>query len=362
MADQYKPFPLIDEVRQSPPVNLDIPYDDAWVKGKTILITGGASGFGAAFVARWAAAGATVIFGDISVNTAQTLVRDVRSSTGNNNVHFIHCDVTDWQSQVNFFKEAVKLSPHGGIDTVVANAGISGERDFDRPVGLDAAEPPKPNLIHFDVNLVGVLYTTHLALFWLPRNPGSWPSTATSDPASTPRDRHLLLMGSMASLSPIPTQILYAVSKHGVLGLFRTLRSTAFVQGIRVNMLCPYFIETAIVSTPARLALAGGAMGKVEDVVDAATRFAADSRIVGRALVIGPKIAVELDDRSGEYRLAAKGQGKQKAVWEAYAHDFEDSDLFARSLLRLLNGVVTMRGWAGWAGDVVKAIRFGFSK
>lgn len=367
----YQPIPLIDETRQSPPVNLDIPYDDAWVKGKTILITGGASGFGAAFARRWAAAGATLILGDISVNPAQTLVRDIRSSTGNDNVHFVYCDVTDWLSQVHFFKEAVRLSPHGGIDTVVANAGISGERDFERPVGLDAAEPAKPNFKHYDVNLTGVLYTTHLALFWLPRNPNSnstlprAAAAATTDPSAQPRDRHILLMGSMASLSPIPTQVLYAVSKHGVLGLFRTLRSTAFVQGIRVNMLCPYFIETPIVSTPARLLLAGGGMGAVEDVVDAATRFVADSRIVGRALVVGPKMNITMDDK-GEYQLAAKGGGggasQQKAVWEAYAHDFEDSDLFSRGLLRLLNSVVRVRGWAGWVGDVVRAIRYGFSK
>jgi len=168
-------------------------------------------------------------------------------------------------------------------------------------------------------------------------------------------------MGSMASLSPIPTQILYAVSKHGVLGLFRTLRSTAFIQGIRVNMLCPYFIETPIVSTPARLALAGGGMGTVKDVVDAATRFTADSRIVGRALIVGPKVNIIQDDK-GEIQLAPKGTGKQAAIWEAYAHDFEDSDLFARSLLRIINSLVRLRGWAGWFGDMVKAVRFGFSK
>lgn len=364
MADGqiYKPISLLDATRQSPPIDLDIPYDDAWVNGKTILITGGASGFGAAFARRWAAAGATIIIGDVSVNSGQNLVRDVRAKTGNENVHFLYCDVTDWQSQVTFFKESIKLSPHGGIDTVVANAGISAEFGFDEPVDLDAAEPPKPNLKVFDVNMVGVLYTTHLAMFWLPRNPGSRDPSTKSDPAAESRDRHILLMGSMASLCPIPTQILYGTSKHGVLGLFRTLRSTTFARGVRVNMLCPYFIDTPIVNVAGRLALAGGAIGEVEDVVDAATRLTADSRIAGRALAIGPKMSVALDD-NGDYQLTPKAAGgQQKALWEPYADDWEDAELFARNLVRLLNGVVLMRGWVGWVGDIVKAVRFGFSQ
>ena len=52
------------------------------------------------------------------------MIEDLRKTTGNRNHHYIHCDVTNWQSQVDFFKTAVKLSPSGGIDAVVANAGI----------------------------------------------------------------------------------------------------------------------------------------------------------------------------------------------------------------------------------------------
>lgn len=49
-------------------------------------------------------------------------------------------------------------------------------------------------------------------------------------------------------------------------------------------MLCPYFIDTPIVPATVRVLLAGGSMGKPEDVVDAATRLVADTRIVGRSL------------------------------------------------------------------------------
>lgn len=178
----------------------------------------------------------------------------------------------------------------------------------------------------------------------------------------------------MASLAPIPAQPLYGASKHAVLGLFRTLRSTSWVHGIRVNMLCPYFIDTPIVPATVRLLLAGGALGKPEDVVEAATRLSADTRIVGRSLYVGPKMNV-MKDEKGDYQLVARPQtfrsrvalGLEKgevqpqvrAIWEAYAEDFEDSELFGRNLTRLLNQVTRARGWWGYWADVMQAIRFG---
>lgn len=110
---------------QSPPLEFPYKVDDTWVNGKTILITGGASGFGAGFVRRWASKGATIVFGDVNTTKGEKLVEAVREETGNKDVYFVKCDVTDWSSQVKLFKEAVRLSGHGGIDAVVANAGRS---------------------------------------------------------------------------------------------------------------------------------------------------------------------------------------------------------------------------------------------
>ncbi|KAF2477039.1 NAD(P)-binding protein [Lindgomyces ingoldianus] len=349
---------LSDMIRQSPPVDLSKPYEAAWVKGKTIVITGGASGFGAGFVRHWAKYRAAIIIGDVNVEKGGALALEVQKETGNQHVHFVHCDVTDWQSQVNFFKEAVKLSPHGGIDTVVANAGIAGDDPLQRPTGLNTAEPPKPDFKIMDVNCTGVMYTTHLALYWLFRNPGSTACSMDSHPLYT-RDRHLLFLGSVASLGPIPVQPQYGAAKHAVLGLFRSLRATSHMQGVRVNLLCPYFIDTPIVTAAARVALAGGAMGKVEDVVDAATRFVADSRILGRALVIGPKVNVKQHE-DGEWKLVTKDApgSRQTAIWEAYADDWEEADAFCRNIIGVLNAVQAARGWIGWAVDVVKAVGY----
>ena len=81
MAD-YKPESMVKAIRQSPPIDVTTSYDAAWVKDKVILITGGASGFGAGFVRLWAQHGATVIVGDINVKMGDALVRDVRKQTG----------------------------------------------------------------------------------------------------------------------------------------------------------------------------------------------------------------------------------------------------------------------------------------
>lgn len=353
---------MVKAIRQSPPIDITVPYDAAWVNGKVILITGGASGFGAGFVRNWARHGATVVVGDINVENGDALCREVnREITGSNKVHFIHCDVTKWQSQVNLFKEAVKLSPHGGLDVVVANAGIARADAIQEGQNLDAAEPPPPDFSIMDVNCTGVLYTTHLAYFWLPKNPGSSPCSMNTNPATCTRDRHLLLLGSIASLAPIAIQPQYGAAKHAVLGLFRSLRATSSMQGIRINLLLPYFIDTPIIPGIARFALAGGAMGKVEDVVDAGTRFVADSRILGRSLVIGPKMHVTQKD-TGEWDLAPSGslESIQTAIFEPYADDWEDVDAWDRNFVKLLNLVQAGRGWAGWAQDVVKAVLYSF--
>lgn len=130
--------------RQSKPIDITETYDPSWIAGKTILVTGGASGFGEGFSKRWADYGANVIIGDIDDIRGKALVEMLRKRTGNHNHHFLHCDVTDWQSQVDFFRSAARLSPHGGIDSVVANAGIPDlPSTFERPDALDVEEPPK---------------------------------------------------------------------------------------------------------------------------------------------------------------------------------------------------------------------------
>ena len=78
----YTPTSIVNTIYQSPPISLQTPYDVTWLRGKTVLITGGASGFGAGFVKKWAAAGACVILGDINTANGDRLARETRKETG----------------------------------------------------------------------------------------------------------------------------------------------------------------------------------------------------------------------------------------------------------------------------------------
>lgn len=94
-------------------------------------------------------------------------------------------------------------------------------------------------------------------------------------------------------------------------------------------------------------------------MVDAGTRLVADSRIVGRSLYVGPKVKVRQRD-DGELVL---DQGWEvRAVWEAYADDWEDAELFCRRMIRILNGITQVRGWTGWFRDMFAALAYGFRR
>ncbi|KAM5346947.1 hypothetical protein ACJ41O_009952 [Fusarium nematophilum] len=342
-------------IRQSPPVDVSQPYDPSTLKGKTILITGGANGIGSHMVRRWASHGAHIVIGDVADEAGEQLAAELRTAYPGSTFVFQHCDVTDWDSQVGLFEAAARASPRGGIDVVVPNAGIilPGESmRFEAPV-LQGGRIPRPDTTVLDVNITGATYTTHLALHWLPEN----------GPAD--RDRCLLLVGSLSSLYPFSGHCQYTMSKHAVCGLFRALRSTAFTRGVRVNMIAPYYISKSNMLKPAveALFLSGAAGGaQIDDVVDAATRLVADEDVAGRALVVGPRmktadVRVVEDEDALMVVSEGEGDGQGRGVWECYADDYDQVDAFTKRYITLLNAVEKAKGWLGVLTDVWKIWR-----
>ncbi|KAM0322716.1 hypothetical protein ACHAQA_009307 [Verticillium albo-atrum] len=351
---------LTKAVRLSPPVDTSAPYDASSIAGKTILITGGALGIGAAFARHWASHGANIAIGDINDEAGEQLVAELRTAHPEGTHHYSHCDVVDWDSQVAFFKAAARASPHGGIDVVVANAGVSCPADnahFENPVASahDPDVPTRPSTKTIDINVTAAMHTAHLATFWLPRNgsvnklnPARNTTRQGDDNAGQGRDRCLLLLGSVAGLCPFVDQTQYTISKHAITGLFRCLRGSSWKHGIRVNMVCPYFISGSNMFPAAveAVLLSGGAGGaQFVDVVDSATRLVADESIVGRALVIGPSI----QDGEG---ASLEGKGERKAIWECYAEDYTDAETFVWRWVNIVNAVEKARGWYGLVTDV----------
>lgn len=106
------------------PIDHTIPPQRENVRGKSVIITGGANGMGEACVRDFVAAGAFVTFADVNVERGRTVERELNGETGNNCV-FIKCDIRDWDEQRAMFETAKARSPHKSVDIVIANAGIS---------------------------------------------------------------------------------------------------------------------------------------------------------------------------------------------------------------------------------------------
>lgn len=158
-----------------------------------------------------------------------------------------------------------------------------------------------------------------------------------NDPAT--EDAHLLLVGSMASFLECPPNMAeYAASKHGVLGLFHSLRLSPGDQAppqFRVNLLCPYFIETPILPTSARVLLAGVETAKKEDAVDAVTMLCAErEKAKGRCLVIAPRGA----------------GGVQEMDWM----ELKDIEPFTKRIVGLINGVGKVKRGVGIVQDMMR--------
>ncbi|KAK6429201.1 hypothetical protein LTR95_014653, partial [Oleoguttula sp. CCFEE 5521] len=256
-------------------VQLEDSYDPKRLKGKSVIITGGASGLGLQFAKDFVAAGAFVAIGDINTERGRQVVIDLG---GEDKATFVRCDVLCWQEQLHLFKTAILRSPTKGIDIVLANAGISGQDD----VCLDktnesTGEPLEPDLGIFKINAVGPMYTARLALHYLAQQEaGEW------------GDKCLIMTASLAGYVGLPGLPQYSAAKFAVRGMMQSLRQTATTKGIRVNILAPWFIKTAIMpeETINEMSASGIQFAEVVDASAAMMHLASSASLNGRALAV----------------------------------------------------------------------------
>lgn len=228
--------------------------DMSALDGKSALITGGASGIGLATARAWAGAGARVTIADIQpLETGETLAAELKAN-------YVWCDVTSWESQVAAFKAAIAFSPTKTVDIVVTCAGtavMSGNL-VDHVLAAGEAsltvDPPLPSIRNIEVNLIGVYYSSWLALhyFRLPPQP-PFPATTATTTNNHPLqhqspDKSLILVGSIAGYMDTPKESTYPASKFGVRGLFSATRARTLDLGVRCNLLAPWFVDTPLVA------------------------------------------------------------------------------------------------------------------
>jgi 5'-hydroxyaverantin dehydrogenase len=253
------------------------PPDPSRLKDKSILITGGAGGFGAALVEESALAGAYVTFTDVKTEMGEQLASRL-VATGCK-TQFLRADVTDWKEMIEAFKKAVRFSASGKcLDHVVINAGLLDGPFFtaaDAPLENLEVDPPQPDIGPIEVNVKGAMYTLKLAQLYMGMNPSSW----------QPGSKSIIFILSPECYWTLPGFVTYAGAKYGTRGLFRASREMMACKGIRVNGLSPALMDTPqTVHVAGPLQAIGAAFTPVSEHVTLAMHLLLDESIVGRAI------------------------------------------------------------------------------
>jgi NAD(P)-dependent dehydrogenase (short-subunit alcohol dehydrogenase family) len=178
--------------------------------------------------------GAHVIFDDIDSFGGAALASSLPAD-----VHFVITDVTSYDSLLALFDQALKL--YGRVDIAISNADIVEQPGWFEPsTDLDSVRIA-PSTAVLDINLTEILYFSRIAAVYLRQK-------------ATPKDeKGLVLDSSVAGFQEIPGLFVYQATKHGVIGLMRSLRKyfpAAYGNiNISVNCVCPWATDTAMVQT-----------------------------------------------------------------------------------------------------------------
>ncbi|URD60568.1 SDR family oxidoreductase [Sphingomonas sp. KRR8] len=218
----------------------------SWAAGKHVLITGGGTGIGAATARGLAAKGARLSL----LGRRSEPLDAVASETGGR--AFV-CDVTDPEAQEGAFSAARQA--HGPLDFVILNAGIGDSRPF-----LRTKREQWERIIA--TNLTALFDGAQLAL-----------------PDLQEQGKRLIIIASAAGLKGAAMAAPYVASKHGAVGLAKSLALEFARTGLTVNAICPSFVDTPMVDeSAARIA---GATGKS---VDEARAWLAKTNANGRLI------------------------------------------------------------------------------
>lgn len=192
------------------------------LKGKTAIVTGAAQGLGQAMAQALAEAGADIVIADIQEETARQTARAIQDAAGNR-CAVIKADVTNLSDVERMMKKAVDT--FGQIDILVNNAGIVRHVPAE-----EMSEKDWNDVINLNLN----------AVFWCSQKAAKY---------MIPRKQGCIInIASMSGLivnNPQP-QVSYNTSKAGVIMLTRSLAAEWAKYGIRVNAICPGYMETAM--------------------------------------------------------------------------------------------------------------------
>lgn len=194
------------------------------LEGKVALVTGGASGIGAATATRLSTEGCRVVIADLQADLGDKLAALLGG-------RFLEVDVSDpgaWPDVV-----ADVVATEGGLDIVHLNAGITtGEPDI-----TNLTDEQYHRILGVNVN--GVVFGVRaVAPVLAGRGGGAIVATAS--------------VAGLMSFAPDP---IYTLTKHAVVGLVRSVAPQLWASNITINAVCPGIVDTPLLAADARTML-----------------------------------------------------------------------------------------------------------
>lgn len=191
------------------------------LENKTAVVTGGNAGIGKAIALKFAEQGAKVIIFGTNAERGAEAVNEIKQATGNGQTTFQQVDVSSTANVEQAIKSVIDAN--GGIDILVNNAGITrdqlllkmSEEDWDRVMA---------------VNVKSCYNTTRAAVRTMIKA----------------RKGSIINISSVVGLTGNAGQANYAASKAAIIGFSKALAKELASRQIRVNCICPGFIETAM--------------------------------------------------------------------------------------------------------------------
>ncbi len=221
--------------------------DNNWLEGRHALVTGGGTGIGASAATHLNAAGAKVSLLGRRIEPLKALAESLGGTA-------IQCDVTDRDRIGAAFDEA--RAANGPIEILIVNAGIAESAPFHK-----MTRESWDRIIA--VNLTAAFDCAQAAL----------PDLMAS------QNGRLVFVASVASLRGVPYAAHYAASKHGLLGLMRSLAAEYAKSNLTVNAVCPGYVDTPM--TEQSIARVSEITGRSEqDSRSAITNMNASGRLV----------------------------------------------------------------------------------